>query len=322
MPAAANSLIQSSNPHIPFNSQHPSTTTKDNDTNNDCADSQSRQHARQDQLAQWRIRPEPNQPSWFLCYHTSPPNKLLLFQVAEKCHDLNLDNDKLKRVMDRLEQSFVEGLQTETAAGAAVKMLPTYVRATSVGREKGKYLALDLGGSRFRWDFECKWLYLQCFFSVLIIELNGKDTTIKQRTFEFPESCKTGTGAALFDHVAACLAQFMDEQQMEPQTKMPLGFTFSFPCKQEGLTSATLMGWTKGFSVSSKSWVGGNIFWFQASGVVGENVVRLLREACQRKGVNIDVCALINDTVGTMLACSFFEPNCSIGLIVGTGRFE
>jgi len=52
--------------------------------------------------------------------------------------------------MDRLEQSFVEGLQTETAAGAAVKMLPSYVRATSVGREKGKYLALDLGGSRFR----------------------------------------------------------------------------------------------------------------------------------------------------------------------------
>lgn len=78
---------------------------------------------------------------------------------------------------------------------------------------------------------------------------------------------------------------------------------------------------------------------FQASGVVGEDVVRLLREACQRKGVNIDVCALINvswkwqsemrnneftlqDTVGTMLACSFFEPNCSIGLIVGTGRLE
>lgn len=51
---------------------------------------------------------------------------------------------------------------------------------------------------------------------------------------------------------------------------LPLGFTFSFPCKQEGLTKATLVSWTKGF---------------KCSGVEGQDVVRLLRDAVRRRDV-------------------------------------
>jgi hexokinase len=59
---------------------------------------------------------------------------------------------------------------------------------------------------------------------------------------------------------------------------------------------------------------------FQASGVVDNDVVQLLRQACQRRGdVDIDVVAVLNDTTGTMLACSFLEKHCYIGVIVGTG---
>lgn len=57
----------------------------------------------------------------------------------------------------------------------------------------------------------------------------------------------------------------------------------------------------------------------QASGVVGEDVVEMLREACKREKINTDVVAVLNDTTGTMLACSFFHENCYVGLIVGTG---
>ena len=49
---------------------------------------------------------------------------------------------------------------------------------------------------------------------------------------------------------------------------IPLGFTFSFPLHQHGLAKACLVTWTKGF---------------KASGVVGEDVVRLLNEATKRK---------------------------------------
>ena len=65
----------------------------------------------------------------------------------------------------------------------------------------------------------------------------------------------------LFDHIAECLATFMHENHVDCE-KLPLGFTFSFPCSQEGLTKARLATWTKGF---------------KCAGVEGEDVVKLLR---------------------------------------------
>lgn len=62
--------------------------------------------------------------------------------------------------------------------------------------------------------------------------------------------------------------------------KLPLGFTFSFPCSQEGLTAARLVQWTKGF---------------RCSGVEGQDVVELLRAALKRRNdVDIDVTAVVN----------------------------
>jgi hexokinase len=53
--------------------------------------------------------------------------------------------------------------------------------------------------------------------------------------------------------------------------KLPLGFTFSFPCVQEGLTKARLSTWTKGF---------------KCAGVEGNDVVTMLKEAIARRGVS------------------------------------
>ena len=53
--------------------------------------------------------------------------------------------------------------------------------------------------------------------------------------------------------------------------KMLLGFTFSFPCYQMGLASARLVKWTKGF---------------RCSGVENRDVVELLHEAIQQRGVS------------------------------------
>lgn len=35
--------------------------------------------------------------------------------------------------------------------------------------------------------------------------------------------------------------------------------------------------------------------------------------------IDIDVVAVLNDTVGTLMACAFKENSCEIGVIVGTG---
>lgn len=53
--------------------------------------------------------------------------------------------------------------------------------------------------------------------------------------------------------------------------RLPLGFTFSFPLRQLGLTRGELARWTKGFN---------------CSGVVDQDVVQLLKDAIARRGVS------------------------------------
>jgi len=74
----------------------------------------------------------------------------------------------------------------------------------------------------------------------------------------------------LFDHIAACIAEFLDELYLKRE-HFALGFTFSFPCRQRHLSSATLVKWTKGF---------------KCSGVEGEDVVALLQDAIHRRHVS------------------------------------
>jgi len=38
----------------------------------------------------------------------------------------------------------------------------------------------------------------------------------------------------LFDHIVQCISDFLDYMGMK-NTRLPLGFTFSFPCQQAGI---------------------------------------------------------------------------------------
>ena len=79
-----------------------------------------------------------------------------------------------------------------------------------------------------------------------------------------------GTGTQLFDHIAQCLALFVKDLNLHNE-RLPLGFTFSFPLSQQGLTKGYLVRWTKGFN---------------CSGVVGEDVVALLEKAIEKRKVS------------------------------------
>ena len=57
---------------------------------------------------------------------------------------------------------------------------------------------------------------------------------MESKIFAIPKEIMTGSGNALFDHIAECLVEFVDDNELTDET-LPLGFTFSFPCKQEGL---------------------------------------------------------------------------------------
>lgn len=129
-------------------------------------------------------------------------------------------------------------------------------------------------------------------FRVLLIHLKGdNDFEMQSKIYAIPQSIMIGSGTQLFDHIAECLSNFMKvstvrftsflvvanelicplQEHDVYQEKLPLGFTFSFPLQQLGLTKGILSRWTKGFN---------------CEGVVGEDVVRLLKEAIARRGVS------------------------------------
>ena len=113
-----------------------------------------------------------------------------------------------------------------------------------------------------------------------------------------------GSGEALMDHIAECLAFFAKDRKIDDQV-LPLGFTFSFPCRQKGLAVGELISWTKGF---------------KCSGVEGQDVVALLKKAIQKRGdIRVSVAAILNDTTGCLMSCAWKNPKCRIGLIIGTG---
>ncbi|NXN53993.1 HXK3 protein, partial [Rynchops niger] len=202
---------------------------------------------------------------------------------------LRLSRTDLERVQALMRQEMELGLGQETNANSSVRMLPTYVRGTPDGTERGEFLALDLGGTNFR---------------VLVVRVAEDGIRMASEIYLIPTNIMQGTGEALFDHIIDCIMDFQLKQDLMKQV-LPLGFTFSFPCQQLGLDKAVLLTWTKGFS---------------ASGCVGEDVVQLLREAAQRKQhLALKVVAVVNDTVGTMMSCGYDDPKCEIGLIVGTG---
>jgi hexokinase len=113
-----------------------------------------------------------------------------------------------------------------------------------------------------------------------------------------------GHGKWLFEHIANCIYEFMEQENLLGR-KFPLGFTFSFPCRQMGLASAQLVRWTKGF---------------RCEDVEGYDVVKLLHDAIERKGnMSIECIAIINDPVGALMSGAHQDKNCHIGLILGTG---
>lgn len=64
--------------------------------------------------------------------------------------------------------------------------------------------------------------------------------------FAISQELMAGHGDLLFDHIAKCLAEFAKSRGIDGEV-LPLGFTFSFPCKQKGLAVGELIKWTKGF---------------------------------------------------------------------------
>ncbi|NXO26577.1 HXK1 protein, partial [Cisticola juncidis] len=213
-------------------------------------------------------------------------------QVDRYLHRLRLSDQALRDVLARFQAEMAKGLARDTHPTAAVKMLPALVRSLPDGSEQGEFLAVDLGGSQLQ---------------AHLVKVFAEGSQLESKIYPTPEELTQGNGAQLFDYVADCLSDFMETKNLKHK-KLPLGFTFSFPCKQTKLEEGVLLAWTKHF---------------RARGVQDTDVVSSLRKALQKHqaslDIDVDVLALVNDTVGTMMACGYDDQRCEVGLIIGTG---
>ncbi|KAF9162707.1 glucokinase [Mortierella sp. AD010] len=220
---------------------------------------------------------------------------------------IEFESEKQKRAVEDLVQEFTvtpkllidiknnfkEAMNKGLAKdGQTIAMIPSYVMGRLDGTEVGSYLALDVGGTNLR---------------VVSVHLEGSGhITTHQTKYKIDESLKVGEAKALFDFIAVCVDSFLDEHSIRVRgdTEFELGFTFSFPVLQTSINRGTLISWTKGFN---------------AAGMVGKDPVAFLQDAFNRRHLPVRVAALVNDTVGTLLAHAYNHPDTVMGVILGTG---
>ncbi|KAF9114944.1 glucokinase [Mortierella sp. AM989] len=209
--------------------------------------------------------------------------------VEDLIQEFTVTPKLLKDIKDNFKEGMAKGLEKD---GQTIAMIPSYVMGRLDGTEVGSYLALDVGGTNLR-------------VVSVHLEGGGKIST-RQTKYRIDETLKVGDAKALFDFIAVCVDSFLDEHSIvvRGDTEFELGFTFSFPVLQTAIDRGTLITWTKGFN---------------AAGMVGKDPVAFLQDAFHRRHLPVRVAALVNDTVGTLLAHAYNHPDTVMGVILGTG---
>lgn len=116
----------------------------------------------------------------------------------------------------------------------------------------------------------------------------------------------------LFSFLAQHIGEFVKEHHSDhflegPDHHLQLGFTFSFPVDQKAVNKGHLIRWTKGFDIKD---------------AIGKDVCELLQNEIDKLKLPVKVAALVNDTVGTLMARSYSSPGETgtlLGAIFGTG---
>ena len=172
---------------------------------------------------------------------------------------------------------------------------------------------MDLGGTNFR---------------VCSIHLNGDTTfSLTQSKVAIPQELMVAEHSKdLFSFLAKQIEKFLKthhedhfeahirrratmsrEEGYRDENIFQLGFTFSFPVHQIGINKGNLIRWTKGFDIKE---------------AIGKDVCALLQQEIDALHLPVKVAALVNDTVGTLMARSYTSPGKTgtlLGAIFGTG---
>lgn len=180
-----------------------------------------------------------------------------------------------------------------------ISMLPSYQHTLPTGRERGDYLALDVGGSTFR---------------IALIRLGGKGEdndglqVRRLRSFTIDESVRRLSGLELFDWMAHRIGCMLSEYNYINRTtnaRLQMGLAWSFPVEQTSLRTGRLLMMGKGFSGFRD--------------LEGMDLGELLMNACQARDLNVELRAIVNDSAAALTSQAYRDSATRMSLIYGTG---
>jgi hexokinase len=207
--------------------------------------------------------------------------------MATDLQTLNLTLEQLSDIRNTLHQRILNGL---AAHDQEIKVLPAYIRRPS-SILSGDAVVLDVGGTNIR----AAWVKLHGEVADLQCT-SVADDEILQRA-KIPNQVDA---RQFFTKQADLIAQVCSE------SKIKVGYCFSYPATITPKGEARLLNWTKGIQIEN---------------VEGTFVGAQLKEALREKGKQVLNLSVVNDTVASLLAGVMIAPKCThyIGLIVGTG---
>lgn len=250
--------------------------------------------------------------------------------AARAIHALTsfVNADELLSLAHRFSTTYRDLARTSTE-----HFLVTPVTRLPTGKEKGRFLSIDVGGSNLRVGF---------------IELVGeraesakaepaRSSTVGEEVFEsikrshdrdwpIGDHLKMDQAEDLFAWIGDCIAHVVREaldagtvtSETAQGSEILLGITFSFPMAQTRLSEATLLPMGKGFAITSNLNLGKMLL---------DGYARHCRPAAGSAAPplpEIRIAAITNDTVATFASMAYAvkaTPNSRVamGLIVGTG---
>ncbi|KAI9276689.1 hypothetical protein BDA99DRAFT_115850 [Phascolomyces articulosus] len=201
-----------------------------------------------------------------------------------------LDRETLEHVIDQFDKELKAGLLDDRSSD--LNMIPSFVTGYPTGQEKGTYLALEIIG-------------MDIYACQVKLKGEGGKLAINQYQYKIPQDLMSGDDfVVLIDYVVECVSDFLGRVGTQDLFVYPMACSLCFAIKQTALNNGRILSLGHGFSYPNG---------------VGVDIVQLMHERMQIKGLPIKVVAITNDAVCVLLAHAYQHSSTRLGIVHSLG---
>ncbi|ODQ81549.1 hypothetical protein BABINDRAFT_159825 [Babjeviella inositovora NRRL Y-12698] len=164
------------------------------------------------------------------------------------------------------------------------------------GTEKGRFISVEIGGSTIR-------------VSIIALDGNASFQVINHGESIITQEVKDRSGEAFFEYLASFIINqcILAGVNYKGSGHLRMGLTWSFPIQQISLSQGNILAMGKGYNVCKD--------------IQGWELNNTFSTAFRNLGAHIEIGAILNDTVSSLLAYKYNCPsaNTTISYVLGTG---